>query len=184
MRKTRITPLAMAILIAILAGCDQSIAAPEMMDSVVAERGAATALDAHGDLIKAVRGATARYNSTVQAVRAGYVADDHCVFDEDEGGMGFHWVNGPLIDPVFDPLEPEVLLYEPGSGNEPRLIGVEYIVIDVGQPHPHFGDHPFDVGGVPPLEAAGVPHYSLHVWVHKDNPSGMFEKYNPTVSCH
>ena len=170
--------------VAILTGCESSVAAPDAFEPMVAERGAATALDAHGDLMKAVRQKTARFNSTTQAVRAGYAADEHCAAHPELGGMGYHWINGPLIDPVFDPLQPEVLLYEPGSGNQPRLVGVEYIVIDVGQPHPHFGDHPFDVGGVPPLMEAGVPHYSLHVWVHKDNPSGPFAPFNPDVSCN
>lgn len=138
------------------------------------------------NLLQSVKAATSRYNSTTQAIRAGYAPDDHCVYDADGdlGGMGYHWVNGALIDPVFEPLRPEALLYEPGRGNNPRIVGVEYIVIDVGQPHPHFGDQPFDVGGVPPLMEAGVDHYSLHVWVHKDNPSGMFAPFNPNVNCN
>ena len=70
---------------------------------------------------------------------------------------------------------------------EPLLAGeirscfsmVEYIVIDVGQPAPTFGGQPFDVGGTP----VPVPHWSLHVWLHKDNPAGLFKPFNPTVSC-
>ncbi len=64
--------------------------------------------------------------------------------------MGYHWVNPGLIDPVFDPLRPEVVLYAPGNGGNLRLVGVEW---------------------------------TLHVWVHEDNPDGVFAKYNPNVSC-
>jgi hypothetical protein len=28
-----------------------------------------------------------------------------------------------------------------------------------------------------------MPHYDRHVWVHRDNPSGVFSMYNPAVSC-
>ncbi len=193
MRRITIPHLAL-LLVALLAGvaaCDRSPASPLADDSLgghdhhlaSSQRGANTSLEAHGDLLKSVRQATARFNSTTQAVRNGYAADDHCVAHPELGAMGYHWVNGPLIDPAFDPLQPEVLLYAPGDGGNLRLVGVEYIVIDVGQPHPHFGDHPFDVGGVPPLMEAGVAHWSLHVWVHEDNPSGPFAPFNPNVSC-
>jgi hypothetical protein len=26
-------------------------------------------------------------------------------------------------------------------------------------------------------------HYDLHVWLWKKNPSGMFARWNPTVTC-
>jgi hypothetical protein len=165
-----------------LAGCDQASLDPGTPTALSAP-GADAIPAGHGNLLKAVRQATSRFNSTTQAVRAGYDADDHCVSHPDLGGMGYHWVNGALIDPVFDPLQPEALLYEPGNGNNPRLVGVEYIVIDVGQDHPHFDGHPFDVGGIPRLMEAGVAHWSLHVWAHKSNPSGLFFPFNPSVSC-
>lgn len=136
--------------------------------------------DADSDLIKLVRRATARYNSTTQAVHAGYENNGHCVEHPDLGGMGYHWVNGELTDPVFDPANPEALLYEPDKNGNLKLVGVEYIVIDIGQDHPHFGDYPFDIGGTP----VPVDHYSLHVWLYKDNPNGMFTPFNPNVTCN
>ena len=27
------------------------------------------------------------------------------------------------------------------------------------------------------------PHYDRHVWVHRDNPIGVFAQFNPQVSC-
>lgn len=30
---------------------------------------------------------------------------------------------------------------------------------------------------------AFTPHYELHVWVHRDNPQGLFAEFNPGVTC-
>jgi hypothetical protein len=165
------------LLIPALAACDS-------VESPTSEAGLASAAHpgpevAQSDLLKAVRRATARFHSTTQAQKAGYVPTDHCVAHHELGGMGYHWANPYLIDPVFDPLQPEVILYAPGPGGNLHLVAIEYIVIDVGQPHPMFGDRPFDVGGTP----IPVDHYSLHVWLYDDNPSGMYTPNNPNVSC-
>jgi hypothetical protein len=177
-------PLVAGTLLA-LAACDSPSSSPTALDHLSAHEthGATTALAAHGDLFKAVRQSTSPFNASSKALAAGYASDPHCVAHPVLGGMGMHWVNGALIDPTFDALQPEALLYAPRAGNRPKLVGVEYIVIDVGQPRPHFGDHPFDIGGVPPLMAAGVPHWSLHVWVHQVNPAGVFTPFNPNVRC-
>jgi hypothetical protein len=170
--------------LAAMAACDVPTAAPELASEAAYSAARGTPVRAHGDLLKAVRQETARFNSTTHAVRAGYAAEtEHCVAHPQLGGMGYHWVNGALIDPVFDPMKPEALLYARGKGGNFRLTGVEYIVIDIGQPHPEFDGYPLDVGGVPPLMEAGIPHWSLHVWVHEDNPAGVFTPFNPSISC-
>jgi hypothetical protein len=135
--------------------------------------------DEQGDLLEEVIAATNAYNSTESAITAGYVPDYHCVENPGAGGMGFHWVNEDLVDTNFNPLEPEALLYEADSNGDLHLVGVEYIVINTGQEHPKFGDHPFDVGGTP----LPVDHWSLHVWLYKENPDGLFTPFNPDVSC-
>lgn len=58
-------------------------------------------------------------------------------------------------------------------------MAVEYIVINAGQPAPTLGGQAFDLGGTP----VPVPHWSLHVWLWKDNPNGAFAAFNPDVSC-
>lgn len=131
------------------------------------------------ELLQSVRSATARFHSTTQALTAGYEADDHCVSVPGLGGMGFHWVNPSLVDPLFDPLKPEAILYATGPGGNLRIVAVEYIVINVGQPAPTFGAQPFNVGGTP----VPVPHWSLHVWLFENNPSGIFTPFNPNISC-
>lgn len=143
----------------------------------------ATPVDPIEALANSVRAATQQYQSTSAAISAGYVEDEHCVAHPELGGMGAHWVNQELIDPVFDALKPEALLYEPQANGSNRLVGVEYIVINNGQERPTFAGHLMDIGGVPPLEAANVPHWSLHVWLFEDNPSGMFAPFNPAVTC-
>lgn len=130
-------------------------------------------------LLKSVRSATSRFHSTTQAIAAGYEPDDHCVSVPGLGGMGYHWVNPSLVDEVFDPLKPEVVLYASGPGGNLRLVAIEYIVINAGQAAPTFGNEPFNVGGTPVPE----PHWSLHVWLYEDNPSGMFTPFNPNISC-
>ena len=129
--------------------------------------------------LKALHSATARFHSTVQATKAGYVEDSPCVASPGLGTMGFHWVNHDLVDPVFEPLKPEAVLYAPNGNGKLKLVAVEYIVINTGQPAPAFDGHPFDVGGTP----VPVAHWSLHVWIHKDNPNGIFTPFNPTISC-
>ena len=131
------------------------------------------------ELLMSVHRANARFHSTAQAIKAGYEPDEHCVSVPGLGGMGFHWVNQSLVDPVFDPLKPEAILYAEGPGGNLRLIAVEYIVINIGQPAPMFGDQPFDVGGTP----VPVPHWSLHVWLYENNPSGIYTPFNPNISC-
>src|SRR5687767_2746611 len=66
------------------------------------------------ELLKSVRQATSKFHSTTQAIKAGHEPDDHCVSHPVLGGMGYHWVNPHLVDPVFDPLKPEALLYATG----------------------------------------------------------------------
>jgi hypothetical protein len=134
---------------------------------------------AESDLLSSVKDATSRFHSTNQAIKAGYLADEHCVSVPGLGGMGYHWVNPSLVDPVFDPLKPEAVLYATGPGGKLKLVALEYIVINVGQPAPMFGDQPFDVGGTP------IPalHWSLHLWLYEHNPSGLFTPFNPNISC-
>jgi hypothetical protein len=130
-------------------------------------------------LARSVRQATSRFNATQQATAAGYAEASECVAVPGLGGMGHHWLNADLVDPGFDPLKPEALVYEPKSNGGLALVAVEYIVVDVGQPAPTFGDQPFDVGGTP----LPIPHWSLHAWVHRENPNGLFTPFNPDVTC-
>ena len=131
------------------------------------------------ELFKSLRNATSKFHSTTQAMKEGHLPDDHCVSVPGLGGMGYHWVNPDLVDAEFDLLKPEAILYASGPGGKLRLVALEYIVINVGQPRPMFGSQPFDIGGTP----VAAPHWSLHVWLYENNPSGMFQPFNPNVTC-
>jgi hypothetical protein len=132
-------------------------------------------------LLKELRQATARFHSTEQATRAGYEVASPCVVASDPtlGAMGYHWINESLVDSNFEISKPEVVLYEPDKNGNLKLVAAEYIVINIGQERPYFGDYPFDIGGTP----MPFPHWSLHIWLWKDNPNGIFTNYNPNVTC-
>jgi len=168
------------LLLAILTSCKKEIRnEPTVEKSEIAMAAGQQARNAEDALLQSVRNATAKFHSTTLAIAAGYVPDEHCVSVPGLGGMGYHWANPSLVDPVHDPLKPEVVLYAQGPGGNLRLVALEYVVINVGQPRPMFGDQPFDVGGTP----IPAPHWSLHVWIYENNPSGLFAPFNPNISC-
>lgn len=171
-------PALLAVALVALAACAEPTVPPSHATMHGSETTAHLAT-LSSSLVRDIRARTARYHATQQATADGYAQTSPCVAVPSLGGMGFHWANNALVDPVFDPLVPEVLLYAPNDEGKLKLVGVEYIVIDVGQPRPSLGGQPFDIGGTP----VPVPHYSLHVWVHRENPNGMFTPFNPRVSC-
>ena len=138
-----------------------------------------------------VRQATAKYQDVNVAIAAGYVPPDACDAIPGVGGMGYHYVNPPLaMDPAINLLTPEILMYEK-SGNGLRLVGVEYFrgvgapdaqIPNPAPPAPVLFGLPFDgpmLGHIPGMP----PHYDLHVWIWRPNPSGMFAIWNPKVTC-
>ena len=176
--------VARVVLVASVAvSCERTTATTEPLSSAHQNHSAVAATSPVGGagntLVKDVHAIASRFHSTVQAKKAGYVSDPFCVEVAGLGGMGHHWVNQSLVDPVFDPLNPEVVLYAPDKNGKLKLVAVEYIVINTGQARPAFDGHLFDVGGNP-MPAA---HWSLHVWLGKPNPSGIFAPFNPDVDC-
>ena len=163
--------------------CDSSTASTEPTANALHNHEAAAAaspIGGAGDaLLKNVHAVASRFHSTKQAENAGYVEDPFCVEVPGLGGMGHHWVNRSLVDPVFDPLNPEVVLYAPDKNGKMKFVAVEYIVINTGQARPSFDGQLFDVGGTP----IPAPHWSLHAWIGKPNPSGTFAPFNPDVNC-
>ena len=174
----RVLPLTFSFLALARVGCGDAPPTSPAETRASALQKAADAASSQHELLDAVRRISARFHSQGQATRHGYVSTVDCV-SSPAGGMGVHWLNPSLVDPVFDPLHPENLLFAPGPNGIPKLAAVEYIVINAGQPAPTFGAQAFDVGGTP----VPVPHWSLHIWLWKDNPSGLFAAFNPEVSC-
>jgi hypothetical protein len=136
--------------------------------------------------LAAVRQVTTRYHDVNVALAAGYepipIKGDLCVTHEHHGAMGIHYLNAALVgDGVLDPLQPELLLYQPTKDGV-RLIGVEYFVLDTGQEHPTLFGRPLD-GPNSSLEPEIARHYSLHAWIWQANPAGIFEPYNRNIRC-
>jgi hypothetical protein len=132
--------------------------------------------------LAAVRRATARFHRTEVAQEAGYdllEGLDHCFDNPGTGAMGFHYIDAGLLDTTLVVTEPEAMVYAPGPNGQLQLAAVEYIVpADQWEEEdlPSLMGESFHLN-----EALGV--YVLHAWVWKNNPSGMFEDWNPTVSC-
>jgi hypothetical protein len=132
--------------------------------------------------LQAVKSATARFHSVLQAKQAGYVRMSPCI-----PGEGIHFDNATLMaDNVIDPFQPEVLLYELKRNGKLRLVGVEYFKVDADQDlstaadRPSIFGRPFD--GPMPGHFPGQPvHYDLHVFVWDPSPDGVFVFPNPGV---
>lgn len=136
--------------------------------------------DVNRDLA-ALRRATAHLHRFENAAPAGWdLQVTGCMENPPEGGMGYHYGNLPFyLDGVANVEEPEILLYEPLPGGKLRLVAVEYAV-------PFFA---WEGTGAPRLFGRDMKRvdeqgeWQLHVWIWKHNPGGIFEDWNPKVSC-
>jgi hypothetical protein len=136
-----------------------------------------------------VRAATDPFHNLDVALSAGYEEFYVCTDKTGTGGMGQHYVKGALVaDPALDTLRPEVLVYEPRVGGGLRLVAMEYVVIKAdwhaanGAAPPRLFGHRLTL--VPAGNRYGLPDfYEIHVWLWKPNPRGLFDDWNPRVSC-
>lgn len=136
-----------------------------------------------------LRSATAGFHNFDAGFKAGYrdIFMNACMEDGSDrrlGGMGYHYVSSNLVvDGTVDVAHPEALLYEPGSNGQLRLVGVEYVVpmgLWKGAEPPRLFGREFTPKHFDP----DIDLWTLHVWVWKDNPSGMYADWNPRVSCN
>jgi hypothetical protein len=146
------------------------------------------------DLIR-LAAATARFHSLGQADRAGYAQPPapaplhECISSfDDTGAMGFHYINGGLLDKELNPTKPEVLVYAPDRHGKLHLAALEFVIFQADWDPDHPGVMPSLFGE--DFMATGFPNrydipafYSLHVWLWQFNPSGLFAPFNPRVSC-
>jgi len=137
--------------------------------------------------------ATAKYHNLGVAKHDGYAIFHDlngiaCIADAEMGGMGVHYVNGTNVDdPREVPARPEAVVYEPDRYGHLNLVGLEYLVPQAAWDKTHhdppslFGQ-PFMLNTVP-NRFLPVAFYSLHVWLYKANPGGLFEMWNPRIHC-
>jgi hypothetical protein len=143
--------------------------------------------------LAAARAATAKFHTLATANHAGYglltdAAGIACIEEPGMGAMGIHYANSALVgDPSIDAATPEAVVYEPGKDGKLRLVALEYVVIADAWNATHaapptlFGQ---TFNFTPSPNRFGLPpYYSLHAWVWKHNPAGMFEMWNPSVVC-
>lgn len=136
------------------------------------------------DDLAELRDATAQYHRPEAAQAAGYdlvPGLDHCFNNPGVGAMGYHYINVSLLDTTVNFLQPEAMVYTPGPNGILQLGAVEYVVPAaawdaIHTELPQVIGHEFHLN--PTL---GV--YVLHIWIWKNNSSGMFEDWNPKVSC-
>jgi hypothetical protein len=131
-----------------------------------------------------VRAATAPLHRVTAAESAGYQllpGLDHCFENPGVGAMGFHYINPGVLDLDLDPRQPEALVYAPHDRGRLQLAAVEYIVPAEAWDAQHV--EPPEVLGQHLHLNAGLGVYVLHAWIFKNNPAGIFEDWNPDVTC-
>ena len=133
---------------------------------------------AHTDGLDDVRAATAAFHSIPKAEAAGYGDPGLPCFDDPAHGkgMGFHLVNGGLLDDggALSKTHPEALVYEM-HGDGLKLVAVEYIVkkSDAAQAPRFLGKDMIS------NDELGL--WTLHAWIWRKNPENLFATYNSNV---
>jgi hypothetical protein len=146
------------------------------------------------DDLAQVRRVTARYHDLDAALAAGYELGwvngsgqriiTGCVSHPTAGAMGYHYFNADLMaDLTTDVLEPEVLVYAPGPQGQLRLVAVEWVVRGPNSNPPGVSEAPSVLGMPLHILVPAVGFWIMHAWVWQPNPAGMFEDWNPEVTC-
>jgi len=143
--------------------------------------------------LDAARAATAQYHRIDVAKGDGYglftdAKGIACIDLPGAGAMGIHYVDGGLVgDPAIDASKPEALVYEPEQNGRLRLVALEYVVLQRAWDETH--SSPPTLFGqtfnftLSPNRYGLPPFYSLHAWIWKHNPVGMFAPWNPDATC-
>ena len=134
-------------------------------------------------------------------------AAEHMGKDAKLGAMGIHYfrpdmlgISGPPNPRVdgdgvhIDFRKPSILIYEPQEDGSVALVAVENLVFEKawkaaghdappsfhGRTYERMADDPATT-----IDEAHMfePHFDRHVWLWRDNPSGIFAPFNPNVTC-
>jgi hypothetical protein len=152
---------------------------------------ASSSSSGHG--LDRLRSATVKYFDIEEATADGFgelkdAAGIACI-DSDEGGMGIHYVHGDRVADAHVSLrKPELVIYEPQPDGYMELVAVEYVVFRSAWRKEHPTGRPKLLGQrfelVEEGNRYGLPaFFELHVWAWRHNPNGMFEDFNPRVTC-
>lgn len=184
MRRTRMstTMLTAGAAIAVLSAVASSAA---LASTVPDDAGEGSTDDGAAAELAMANLATAAYQDVEVAEADGYAStlgpgegSLGCFEDPARGGMGVHYLNADLLDATTEIAAPEALVYElDNNGEIAGLVAHEYIVPVEAWTEP---DPPM-LFGQPFHQHPVLPLYVLHAWIWKDNPSGLYEDFNPTV---
>lgn len=127
--------------------------------------------------LEQLKNATSDYADFEVAQAAGYDVDATGY----RANMGHHFVNGGLVDDVFELEKPELLIFLPDEQGEMKFVGVEYIVpiLDMENPQPP----PRGFSGDGDIWEVNTEFnvWMLHAWIAKDNPDGTFNALNTRI---
>lgn len=123
------------------------------------------------------------------------------------GAMGIHFFRPDMLGISAPPnprvdgngthtdfRKPAILIYEPQADGSLKLVAVENLVFakawhEAGNKKPP-SFHGVDYDSMKDDPATAIdeahmfePHYDRHVWLHRENPNGVFAQFNPNVSC-
>ncbi|MGV9453619.1 hypothetical protein [Streptomyces sp. NPDC003635] len=126
--------------------------------------------------------ATGAYHYEPLAVADGFKSTP-CAEQPPDGGMGYHYFNTDNVDKLT-PETPAALLYEDTPEGGRRLVGVEWIAnAATHKSAPTMFGQTFK-GPRAYTEPLNGNFYTLHAWIYKENPNGLFGLWNPKVKCH
>jgi hypothetical protein len=173
--------VAAGVALAVLHACGN---APADDDAAVATAeghdATATGTAAESADVAALRAYAAGFGDVEAARAAGYTEQiTPCWYHRDRGGQGYHIARTEWIDGTVSLLEPELVMYEPLADGGLRFLAVEYIVPFAAWD----GAAPPELFGRPFMRNERLELYVMHVWLGKDNPNGLYDDWNPDVSC-
>ena len=181
----KISVLSVLLSVLFFAGCEQQINSP--VDKTTSNKQEQLMnsdplfLAKHGDLpqqtlieLQQAKIATARYHNLNNAIADGY-EDINVIIPH----MGYHYLKSEYLDSTFEADKPELLVYSPNPANgNMQLVAVEYAV-----PISFYPNNPPEgfTGNYDVWDTYQGQLWTLHAWIWKYNPDGVFAEFNPDV---
>jgi hypothetical protein len=139
-----------------------------------------TERQAESAALEELRALSAGFGDIAVAEAAGFSQRvTSCWFHRELGGQGYHYRHPERVDAMLNLREPELLMYEPTADGGMSFVAVEYVV-----PMSDWRDStPPRLLGRQFMRNEQLQLWALHVWLGKENPSGLYADWNPTVSC-
>lgn len=126
--------------------------------------------------LEEVKAATAKYNTIDNAFK-----DEYLDINLKLPNMGYHFLKKELVTPEFNLRKPAILVYNKKDNGNYELVAVEYAVpIDSSRLHtpPQGFSGDADEWDFNTLNTGW---WTLHAWVWKFNPDGVFKPMNMDV---